>query len=440
MFRFNRMQTIWAALLCLSVTLTARAQTQWLDWVEVIVNDGVVLHSQIEERLDQVMKRFAGQPGAPSREELRDRVREQLILESIQLQKAERAGIRVSDRELDEAVAGIARQNGMTLEQFRKALEADGVPFAQAREQIRREMLLVRIQQHEVRRRVRVTEQEVESYLKSAAAQEKAQPQYHLGHILIEIPKDATPEQIEALRQKAQALSDQLNNGADFAAVAARESAASTALNGGDLGWRKASELPTLFADVVPTLKKGQVSAPLETRGGFHLVKLIDVKSGAEKWVEQRRVRHILIAPNAIRSDAQARERARELYEQLRAGADFEELARTFSDDKVAASAGGDLGWVSPGQMVKPFEEVMYRTPKGQMSEPFKTRFGWHILEVTDIRTVDLGDQVQSNEARAVLQQRKYDEALQDWLREIRGEAYVEYVGPNAPAGKESGE
>ena len=419
-----------ALLLILSLAAqSVQAAVTWTDWVEAIVNDGVVLHSEVEKRLDQVMKRFAGQPGAPTRDQLRKRVLEQLILESIQLQLAERAGIRVSDRELDSAVAGIARQNGMTVDQFRQAIESEGVSFAEAREQIRREMTLARIQQREVSRRVRITEQDIQAYLNSPDAREKNQPRYHLAHILIEIPDDATPEQREALREKARKLSGQLNQGADFAAVAATESAASTALNGGDLGWRKASELPTLFANVVPGLKPGQTSEPIETRGGFHLVKLVEVKRGAEKWVEQRHVRHILISPNAIRTDEQARKRAEELYEELKKGADFAELARAWSDDKVSASSGGDLDWVSPGTMVPEFEQVMSQTPVGEISKPFRSRFGWHILQVLDTRQADIGDQVQNSEARQVLQQRKYDEALQAWLREIRGEAYVEYTG-----------
>lgn len=416
----------------LLLALPARADVQMLDRVVAVVDDDIVLQSELDARLAQIMLRIQQQQrGLPPRDLLRQRVLEQLIMESIQLQRAERAGIRIGDNQLYETMANIAKANGLTLDQFQQALEAEGVPFAQAREQIRREMVISRYQQRRVEARVNISEAEVEAYLKSAEGRSKSAEEYRLGHILIALPEQPSQQQIEAARAKARAIYEQVRNGADFQQLAMTSSDAPTALEGGDLGWRGADQLPTLFADVVPQLPVGGISEPLQTASGFHLVMVRDKRGGASQIVEQAHVRHILVRPTEIRSELEAEQLIRKLYQRLRQGGeDFAELAKVYSDDPGSASAGGDLEWVSPGQMVPEFEQVMQKTPNGQISQPFRSQFGWHILQVLDRRQQDVGERMQSAQARQILFQRKFEDELQNWLREIREEAYVEIKEP----------
>ncbi|MBS99584.1 MAG: molecular chaperone SurA [Oceanospirillaceae bacterium] len=398
---------------------------QLLDQVVAVVNDDIVLQSELKDRFAMVRERILAQNTQPPADAvLRDQVLERLILEHIQLQIAQRQGIRVSDQELNAALEDIASRNGMTLAQFREALIAEGSDYAQAREQIRREMILGRVQQASVSRRINVSEQELNTYL---ANQENADnTEYLLSNILVSIPQSASPEMIQRARSEADALYQQLQEGALFKPMAIANSDASNALNGGDLGWRALNELPQSIASAARSLQPGGYSPPVRTPAGFHILHLRDKRGGTEALVEQTLVSHILISPSEIRSNRQARALAFDLYRRLEEGQPFAELARQFSDDPASGSQGGDLGWTQPGQMVPEFEQTMNDTAEGKISEPFESRFGWHILRVDDRRTQDFSEEMRTNAARSAIRKRKFNEELDNWLREIRSQAYIE--------------
>ncbi|MDY6890707.1 MAG: peptidylprolyl isomerase [Pseudomonadota bacterium] len=416
-----------AALLLLLPLAFANAEP--LDRVVAIVNDDVVLESELEQRLELVTQQIGARgedTRLPPEEVLRKQVLERLILESIQLQIAQKQGIHVSDRQLNDALERIAEQNGMTLAQFREALIAEGQDYNAAREQIRRELLLNQVQQSNVNRRISVSDQEVQNFLASELGQQEIQTEFLLRNILIALPEGASPQMIQQAEEKARALYQQLQEGADFAELALAQSNAPNALQGGELGWRRESELPEALASAVSKLSPGETSQPIRTPGGFHILKVEDKRGGKVQLVNQIKVRHILLTPNEIRTPEQTRRLIEELYRRLQAGEPFDELARRYSDDAASGSQGGDLGWVQNGQMVPEFEQVMNNTPKGEISEPFQSRFGWHILQVLDYRTQDVGDKMLESQARNSIRQRKFAEELNNWLREIRSQAYIE--------------
>lgn len=414
--------------LVLLLAPVASLQAEVLDRIAAVVNDDIVLASELEQRVELVRQQVAarGDTRLPPEAVLRQQVLDRLILESIQLQIAERQGIRVSDRQLNDALTRIAQQNGMTLAQFREALIAEGQDYAQAREQIRREILLTQVQQSSVNRRINVSEQEVRNFLDSELGQQQVQAEYRLRNILFAVPENATPEMIQRAEQQALEARRQLEQGTDFAELAIAVSNAPNALQGGELGWRRESELPQALAAAIRTLGPGQISQPVRTPGGFHLLLVEDKRGGKVQLVEQTQVRHILLTANEIRSPEQTRRLINELYQRLREGQPFDELARRYSDDAASGSQGGELGWTQDGQMVPEFEQVMNNTAIGQISEPFESRFGWHILQVQDRRTQDLGEEMLEAQARNSIRQRKYNEELSNWLREIRSQAYIE--------------
>ncbi len=423
----------WAASLLLAVCILAlgmpaHADVQPLDRVVAVVDNDIVLQSELDERLAQVVNRMRQQNvPMPPLNLLRKRVLDQLIMENIQLQKAEQAGLRVSDNQLNETMARIAQDSKMTLDQFQEALRSEGVSYAHAREQIRREMVIGRYQQRRVESRIDVSESEVQAYLQSAEGKTRASEEYRLGHILVSLPDQPSQQQIEAARNEAQDIRRQLQEGADFRQLASTHSDAQTALEGGDLGWRSAHQLPTLFADVVPKLQVGQVSEPLQAASGFHLVMVQDKRGGASQIVEQSRVRHILVRPTEIRSEQEAEQLIHDLYRQVtEKGADFGEVAKAYSDDPGSASTGGELQWVSPGEMVPEFEQVMRASAINAVSAPFQSQFGWHILQVLERRQQDVGERVQEAQVRQILFRRKFEEELESWLREVREDAYIE--------------
>lgn len=420
--RFVKRQLILVAAL---LTLQNAQAAELLDQVVAVVNDDIVLQSELESRTALAREQIQAQGAQPpAGDVLRKQVLERLIMDRIQLQIGDRQGIRVSDQELNAAMQNIADQNRMTLPQFREALIAEGQDYAQAREQIRQEILLTRIQQANVNRRINVSEQEVENFL--ANNQTKDNTEYLLSNILISVPQNASPEMIQRAQGEAEALYTELQDGADFRRLATANSDASNALQGGDLGWRARTELPADIAGAIAPLQVGEVSTPVRTPAGFHLLQLRDKRGGQNTLVEQTRVRHILISPNEVRSQSQARELAKDLYARLQDGQPFGELARQYSDDPGSGSQGGELGWTQAGQMVPEFEQVMNATAKGQISEPFQSRFGWHILQVEDRRTQDFAEEMRANNARAAIRKRKFNEELDNWLREIRAQAYIE--------------
>ena len=398
-----------------------------LDRIAAIVNDGIVMQSELEQRITLVKEQLqARNTGLPPEGTLRKQVLNRLILESIQKQLAQRQGIRISDSQLNSTLSNIAAQNGLTLEQFREALIAEGRDYGLAREEIRNELLLTSVQQNLVNRRIRVSEQELQNFLSSEAGKSQISAEYQLGHILIAVPSQASPELIQQAERKAKDIYEKLQAGADFAETAVEFSNAPNALKGGDLGWRKASELPEKLSQAVRKLSKGEFNKPVRSPGGFHILKVRDKRGGDVQMVEQRLVSHILLKSNEIRSPAQTREQIGQLYQRLKQGEDFAAMAKELSDDPGSGSQGGSLGWTLDGQMVPEFEEVMNNTAVGEISQPFESRFGWHILTVEDTREEDMGVELQENRARSAIRKRKFNEELSTWLREIRSQAYVE--------------
>jgi peptidyl-prolyl cis-trans isomerase SurA len=421
-------------LLAVLAPLSVQAERKLLDQVVAIVDEDVILQTELEARISTITSRLSAQGTAlPPRQILEERVLDQLITESIQMQMADRAGMRISDNELNETMANIAERNGMSLAQFENQLAAEGVSYNQAREQIRREMLTSRVQQRQVGNRVRVTDREVENYLESLEARGGNNAQYRLAYIFVSVDDPSDEAEVDAAREKAQRLRNEIASGRDFREVAVAESDASNALEGGDMGWRAEGQLPSLVAPVVPELPVGQPSEVLENNSGFHLVMVMDKRGGEQQQlIQQHRVRHILVRPSEATTDSQAETMIRDLYQQLQNGASFSALAKEYSDDPVSGSDGGNLGWVSPGQMVPAFEQAMLNADIGEFQGPFRSQFGWHILQVQERRQKDISGDVRDAEARQAIYRRKFETELQNWLQEIRDEAFIEFKGEYA--------
>ncbi len=411
---------------CLTLlAATATADLKPLDRIAAVVDDDVIMKSEVNSRVSVVKNQSQG-VALPPDDILASQVLERLISESIQLQMAERSGMRISDQELNATIDEIAKQNGMNLNQFKKALEKDGINYLDAREQIRRERLISQVQRYRVGGKIQISEQDIDSFLNSARGQKATAEEYRLGHILIQVPSQASRAELKKAEEKAQDLVKQLRAGANFKQMAIAQSDGRNALKGGDLGWRKQGELPSLFADIVPDLKEGEVSSPIKSGSGFHIIKVEEKRGGSTKMVKQTRARHILIRPNEIRDEDASQALIQDLYKRIKNGADFATLAKEFSDDPGSKVSGGDLDWINEGDMVPEFEDTMKATAKGQLSKPFKSQFGWHILEVTGYRNKDVGEQIQRNQVRALLYSQRFEEELPIWLRQIRTEAYVE--------------
>ena len=402
-----------------------QAAIQLLDQVVAIVDDDVIMASELRERVAGVTETLNARGiELPPEDVLIRETLDRLILESIQLQKGLRVGVRISDAQLNNAIQTIAAQNRMSLEQFRVALEQRGQSYAQMREQVRREMIIQRVQGGNVSQRIQITPKEVDSFLATEEGEAMIQPEYHLLHALLALPPDASASQVNAARTYAARLAKQIRGGQSFEQTI-RASSGLYQFSGGDLGWRKASDLPSLFADVAPQLNKGQTSDPIRSSSGIHLVYMLD-KRGGEAIVPQSETRHILIKPSEIMTDNQARELAASLKARAESGEDFGDLAREYSEDIGSAQEGGELGWVSPGQMVPEFQQAMDNTAVGQVSDPVRTQFGWHILKVEDRRQQDMTSEATRNKAMEYLHSRKYQEELDAWLQQIRDEAFVE--------------
>ncbi|CAD5378040.1 peptidyl-prolyl cis-trans isomerase (PPIase) [Pseudomonas sp. OF001] len=407
---------------------TAWAEVQPLDRVVAIVDNDVIMASQLERRLEEVQQNLARRGGEqPPREQLAQQVLERLIVENLQLQMGERSGIRIGDEELNQALATIAQRNNLSLEQFRAALARDGLSYDEAREQVRREMIISRVRQRRVAERIQVSDQEVKNFLASDLGKLQLSEEFRLANILIPLGEGASAQSIQDAERQAREIHAQLTRGADFARLAAARSGSENALEGGEIGWRKAAQLPPPFDSMIGALGVGEVTEPVRTPAGFIILKLLD-KRGGDSGVlrEEVHVRHILLKPSEIRSDAETRQLAERLYERLQGGEDFAALAKSFSEDPGSALNGGDLNWVEPGSLVPEFRQVMADSPLGRVSQPFRSPFGWHVLEVLDRRTSDASGEAREQQALNLLRNRKYDEELQNWLRQIRSEAYVE--------------
>jgi peptidyl-prolyl cis-trans isomerase SurA len=413
----------------------AHAEVQSLDKVVAIVDNDVIMQSQLDQRVQEVQQTIAKRGGGvPPANVLDQQVLERLIVENLQLQIGDRSGIRITDEELNQAVGTIAQRNNMSVDQFRAALTHDGLSYEDARDQIRREMIISRVRQRRVAERIQISEQEVKNFLASDMGKMQMSEEYHLANILIATPDSASSDAIQAANKQAQDIYQSLKKGADFSQLAVAKSKSDNALDGGDMGWRKGAQLPPPFDSMLSNMAIGDITPPTRTPGGFIILKLMEKRGGQgqAQMKDEVHVRHILIKPSEIRSEDETHRLAERLYERIKNGEDFGELAKSFSEDPGSALNGGDLNWVDPNQLVPEFRAVMADSPVGVLSKPFKTSYGWHILEVLGRRATDSSTEAREEQAKTALRNRKYDEELQTWLRQIRDEAYVEIKLPAA--------
>ncbi len=401
---------------------------QLVDKILAVVNDDVITQGDLAQELAMVQKQIRARNLAlPPVDVLRSQVLDRIIYRKLQLQLAENNRIKVDDEAVNRAIQRFAADNNMNLSQYRDALQQEGFDFGEYREGIRNEMIIGRLQQRQVLNQVVISNQEVEDFLATQSLQGNANDEYHLAHILIAVRESSTPQEIEERRQHAQTLLNRLRAGGDFAQTAITESDGQQALEGGDLGWRPLGQVPSLFAPVVTGMKQGAVSDLIRSPSGFHIVKLLEKRTKSEKHIiTQSKVRHILVRTSELVSASAAQTRLQQLRQRILGGEDFAELARANSEDSTSAVNGGDLGWTSPGNLTPEFEQVMERSKTGQVSEPFASPFGWHILQVTDRREFDNTEQARIEQAREALRMRKVEEQTEVWLQRLRDEAYVE--------------
>ncbi len=399
-----------------------------VDRIVAVVGREVVTLSELSERRDfgERQLRRQGTP-LPERSQLERQILERLIIEKAQLQLARENGIRVEEIQLDRALERVAENNSMSLSAFRQVLEKDGVPFERFRDEVRQQIQMQRLREREVDDRIEVSDAEIDQFLAEARSEGGKRSEYNLAHVLVRLPDQASPEQIDSARSKAEKARAEAAAGTDFAKIAASYSDAPDALQGGLMGWRAEERLPEIFAGAVKTMKKGDVSGVLRSPGGFHVLLVVD-RRGAEDSapVEQTRARHILVRTSEVVSEADARRRLADLRERVvTGGADFAELARQHSADGTA-SRGGDLDWLLPGDTVPEFERVMNGLKIGEISQPVKSPFGWHLIQVMERRAAGVTQDRRRLQARAAIKERKSDEAYQDWLRQLRDRTYVE--------------
>lgn len=409
-----------------------------LDTIAAVVDEDVVLNSELEQRLADIRYQYRNrQQALPPEDVLKKQVLEQLIIQRIQLSQAERAGVRIDDNSLNAYLNDVASQSGLSLEDFRTKLETEKTgTYQEVREQIRQEMMVSRLRNKRVGDRVKISEQDIDNFLASPQSAIALETEYRLAHLTINVPSEATPSQWADAKTKAEKALTELQTSKPFFTVVTEYSNAEDALQGGDLGWRKSAQLPTLFTDAADKLQRGQYSNILQSPAGYHIVTVIDKRGAQQMLVKQRHVRHILIKPSEILTLEDAKQKADDLYERLNKGADFAELAKTYSEDAGSARNGGDLTWVGTGEMVPSFEEMMLKTPINGISPVFESQFGWHILQVLGERDQDFSQQYKRNLARQALYARQFEEEKSAWTRELRAEAFVQIKGQpesNAP-------
>ncbi|HMY40154.1 MAG TPA: peptidylprolyl isomerase, partial [Marinagarivorans sp.] len=374
-------------LLCLALAGTAAAAPQKLDQVAAIVGKNVVTLSELNSRIAEIKSRpDAEKIKLPPDDVLRKQVLDHLITESLQLASANRMGVKISPEQVNAAMTNIAQKNRMTLEQFEAMLVSEGLSPAVMRQRLQREITVQQVQRGVVTQRIKVSDLEIENFLKSADAKFWISPEYHIGHFMIALPPSPSAAEVAEAEAKINAVYEELKNGADFAATAIAKSNAQDALNGGDIGWRKSADLPSLFAELVADMPVGSLSKPARSPAGFHILKLLDKRSDANQVITQSKVRHILVKTSAVVSDEEARAKLNKLRTSILGGADFAKLAKENSEDIGSMLNGGDLGWSSPGMFVPEFEAAIAEAQVGAVSEPFKSQFGWHILQVTERR------------------------------------------------------
>jgi peptidyl-prolyl cis-trans isomerase SurA len=434
----RRVSTLCAGLLLLAaagVSLQTYAQTreiqgngELLDRVAAVVNDGVVLESEVDDQLASVKERLRSQgQQMPPDAVMRQQIIEHLIVEEVEMQHADRAGIKISDETLNNAMTEVAQRNGISLQQLPQALATQGIDYATYRDSMRRELTLRLLQQRDVVQHISVTPREIAQYLDRQAHHPSASAEYNVSHILIAVPQEATTAQLEAAQKKADDVYQRAKNGEDFAKLAIANSNAQTALEGGTLGWRKGTELPTVLADTVLSLKAGEVAAPIRAPTGFHIVRLNEMRSiEKQQVVDQVHARHILMHTNELQDDATVKLKLENLRKRILAGEDFAAVAQVSSQDVGSAADGGDLDWTTPDTFPPEFAKVLEDLKVDEISEPFHTQAGWHIVQLLGRRKFDDTKELQNKQAMEQIRNSKVDEETELWLRRLRDDAYVD--------------
>jgi peptidyl-prolyl cis-trans isomerase SurA len=427
---------VLCALWLLTAGLQAQAQTRelatsgvLLDRIAAIVNDGVVLKSELDEQVELITQRLAQQrTELPPANVLRQQILERLVIQEVQLQRAERAGIKVSDEMLNNALKDIAQKNGRTLDELPRLLESQGVNYAAYRASLRDEMTITLLRQRDVLARIIVTPREIDQYLEKQQGSVAENQDYNVSHILLSLPEAASPGQLEEVGERAKDIVQRARAGEDFAQLAVTYSNSQTALEGGQLGWRKGSQLPGFIAELIASMQPGQVSDPVRTPSGFHIIRLNETRGAAQQvMVNQVHARHILMTTNELQDDETVRQKLNALRQRILDGEDFAGLAATTSEDPQSAAEGGDLGWAGPGSFVPEFERALDSLAEGEISEPFQSKYGWHIVQVLGRRVHDSTDEVRRQQAFVALRESKADEETELWLRRLRDEAFIEY-------------
>ncbi|EFB3348733.1 chaperone SurA (Peptidyl-prolyl cis-trans isomerase surA) (PPIase surA) (Rotamase surA) [Escherichia coli H605] len=410
---------------------TSFAAPQVVDKVAAVVNNGVVLESDVDGLMQSVKLNAAqARQQLPDDATLRHQIMERLIMDQIILQMGQKMGVKISDEQLDQAIANIAKQNNMTLDQMRSRLAYDGLNYNTYRNQIRKEMIISEVRNNEVRRRITILPQEVESLAQQVGNQNDASTELNLSHILIPLPENPSSEQVNEAETQARAIVDQARNGADFGKLAIAHSADQQALNGGQMGWGRIQELPGIFAQALSTAKKGDIVGPIRSGVGFHILKVNDLRGESKNIsVTEVHARHILLKPSPIMTDEQARVKLEQIAADIKSGkTTFAAAAKEFSQDPGSANQGGDLGWATPDIFDPAFRDALTRLNKGQMSAPVHSSFGWHLIELLDTRNVDKTDAAQKDRAYRMLMNRKFSEEAASWMQEQRASAYVKIL------------
>ena len=420
-------KNIFVLLVSLLASMNIFSKIELIDRVVAVVDSGVIMESQLNSRVEEILIRLKSDTTElPPINLLEEQVLDRLIIEEIQLQLADRAGIKISDSELNQTLSRVSSQNNLSLEDFRLKLEAEGTSYKSFRDTIKKELIIQRVQRGRVGGKVDISEQEIENFINSEEGKSQLAEQYNVQHILLSVKSGLTEQQIEEIKDEANNLITRLEGDESFEKLATAYSSGQEALEGGFLGWRTSAELPSLFADVVTELKVGEVAQPLRSGAGFHILKLTDKRGNTVKFLDQTLARHILVQPSEIRTENQAKELINDIYERLTNGEDFKQLARQFSEDPGSKMDGGELGWSNPGDYDPIFEKTLNATEIGKISEPVQSSFGWHIIEAMDRRNEDVSQEEQKNRAYQIIFKRKFDQELQSTLIELRAEAYVD--------------
>ncbi|MGH8499592.1 MAG: peptidylprolyl isomerase [Methylococcales bacterium] len=419
------------SILCLTAGLlivVSDCQATEVNRIVAVVEDGVILESELNQQLNTIQAKLqASGTQLPPESILRQQVLERMIITKLQLIQAERAGMHVDDGTLQRSMAQLAKQNNMSAEEFRNTIKKEGMDYSEFLNEMRDEIIMSQLRNSLISSQIQVSDQEVEHFMLTGGKLEMAKnSRYRLGHILIATPEAASPSRIQEARNRAETVLAQLQEGADFQQLAVGSSDGAQGLSGGDLGWRRLAEIPTIFVDSVQKMKKGELQGPIQSASGFHIIKLMDIEGIGKHVVIQTKVQHILLKTSDLFSDEDARKKLLALKLRIEDGDDFGVLAKAHSEDKASALKGGDLGWIGPGVLVPSFEEAMASLKPGEISDPVQTQFGWHLIKVLDRAERDNTDEYRKEQAREEIRKQKIEEETELWLRRLRNEAFVE--------------